>query len=168
LDAITATTSELKLTATPTELDLKLDLATLGSDVVYNLTARRVEDEIFLDGELVFSIGFTCARCLEEFVEPYRLPLNLVIQLVARESEVGNEVGDNDQFVVFPEAKKAYSLDQHVRDLIALEAPMKPLCKTDCRGLCPRCGTNQNESTCSCKVDSADPRWDALRKLCKN
>ena len=84
LDTITATTSELTLKATPEELDLKLDLATLASDVVYNLTARRVEEEVFLDGSWTFSMNFTCARCVEEFTEPYRLPFNLVIQLVAR------------------------------------------------------------------------------------
>ena len=128
LDTITAATSELTLKATPEELDLKLDLATLGSDVVYNLTARRIEEEVFLDGTLTFTMNLTCARCVEEFATPLRLPMRLVIQLVADESLVQEEDADSEEFVVFPEAKKAFSLDQQVRDMIALELPMKPLC----------------------------------------
>ena len=168
LDTITAATSELTLKATPEELDLKLDLATLGSDVVYNLTARRIEDEVFLDGTLTFTMNLTCARCVDEFAAPFRLPLRLVIQLVVDESLVQEEDADSEEFVLFPEAKKAFSLDQQVRDLIALELPMKPLCRIDCRGLCPQCGANLNESPCGCKSSGPDPRWDGLRKLSNN
>lgn len=168
LDTITAVTSELTLKVTPEELDLKLDLATLGSDVVYNLTARRIEEEVFLDGTLTFTMNLTCARCVEEFATPFRLPLRLVIQLVADESLVREEEADSEDFVLFPEAKRAFSLDQQVRDLITLELPMKPLCRTDCQGLCPRCGANQNESPCGCKTSETDPRWDGLRKLSNN
>jgi uncharacterized protein len=168
LDAITAATAEIKLKVSPAELDLKLDLAALDTDVVYELTTRRVEDEVFLDGILTFVMKYTCARCLEEYTVPYRLPLNLVIQLVQSDSEAEEEEPDNDQFVIFPESKRVFSLDQHLRDLIALEQPMKPLCKSDCLGLCPQCGANLNETKCNCKTESGDPRWEALRKLYEN
>jgi uncharacterized protein len=168
LDAITAVTSELTLKATPAELDLRLDLATLGTDVVYNLTARRVEDEVFLDGALSFSMNLTCARCLEEFSHSYKMPMRLVIQLVADDSIARDGEGDTEGFVIFPEAQNTYSLDQQVRDLIALEMPMKPLCRSDCRGLCPQCGANINETACDCKPAGPDPRWDGLRKLSNN
>ena len=164
LDTITAISKELSLFCTPEELDLKLDLATLPSNVDYVLTARRVEDEVFLDGTLNFVIHFTCARCLEEFDASYHLPLNLVIQLVSDEA-IKTEEEDRDQFVVFPGSKKVYNLDQHVRDLITLELPMKPLCRPECAGLCPKCGANLNESACQCNLKESDPRWEALRKL---
>ncbi len=168
LDTITAATTELTVTAPPEELDLRLDLATLGSDVVYNLTARRIEDEVFLDGTLTFTMNLTCARCVEEFRTPYQLPLHLVIQLVSDEDYARAEDADSEEFVVFPESRKTFPLDQQVRDLIALELPMKPLCRVDCRGLCPQCGANLNESVCGCRANSADPRWDGLRKLSEN
>jgi uncharacterized protein len=168
LDTITAATSELTLKATPEQLNLNLDLATLGSDVVYNLTTRRIEDEVFLDGTLTFTMNLTCARCVDEFATPFRLPLRLAIQLVVDESLVREEDANSEEFVVFPEAKKAFSLDQQVRDLIAVELPMKPLCRIDCRGLCPQCGANLNESPCGCKTGGTDPRWDGLRKLSNN
>ena len=37
-------------------------------------------------------------------------------------------------------------------------------CSEDCKGLCATCGTNLNESTCSCTTTTSDSRWDALLK----
>jgi uncharacterized protein len=44
---------------------------------------------------------------------------------------------------------------------------MKPLCREDCRGLCPRCGSDLNVSECGCVVEEVDPRWRALQLLKK-
>jgi uncharacterized protein len=51
-----------------------------------------------------------------------------------------------------------------VRDAIVLELPMAPLCRDDCRGLCPQCGADRNEADCGC-VAPADPRWANLDVL---
>jgi len=50
-------------------------------------------------------------------------------------------------------------------EALVLELPMKPVCREDCRGLCPVCGTNLNERECGCRVEEADPRLEALKKL---
>jgi uncharacterized protein len=42
---------------------------------------------------------------------------------------------------------------------------MKPLCRDDCKGLCPQCGTNLNRETCTCSPKWEDPRLAALRGL---
>ena len=46
-----------------------------------------------------------------------------------------------------------------------LALPVRPLCKPDCKGLCPDCGKNLNEGSCSCVRDEGDPRLAALRGL---
>ncbi len=56
-------------------------------------------------------------------------------------------------------------LEPMVREAIMLEVPIAPLCKEACKGLCPECGTNRNESSCECIVDLSDPRWAALDAL---
>jgi uncharacterized protein len=43
--------------------------------------------------------------------------------------------------------------------------PMQFVCRTDCRGLCPQCGQNLNETTCNCQAPSIDPRLAVLGKL---
>ena len=39
------------------------------------------------------------------------------------------------------------------------------LCKPDCLGLCPECGTNRNHNTCDCETDNIDPRLAILKNL---
>ncbi len=56
-------------------------------------------------------------------------------------------------------------LEPLVRDALLLELPPAPLCRPDCAGLCPECGIDRNEMSCSCRTDDLDPRWAALRSL---
>ena len=56
-------------------------------------------------------------------------------------------------------------LEQPLRDLIVPELPIVPLCDPECRGLCPTCGVDRNETLCECDTAPSDPRWDALRDL---
>jgi uncharacterized protein len=52
-----------------------------------------------------------------------------------------------------------------MREQFYLALPMKPLCRADCKGLCPMCGTNLNRGTCDCKREWKDPRLSALKEL---
>jgi DUF177 domain-containing protein len=52
-----------------------------------------------------------------------------------------------------------------MREQFYLSLPMKPLCRSDCRGLCVVCGTNLNREPCSCKPVWEDPRLAPLRDL---
>ena len=45
--------------------------------------------------------------------------------------------------------------------------PMQPLCKEDCKGLCPHCGTDRNINECNCEDEVYDPRFAIFRKLSK-
>ena len=56
-------------------------------------------------------------------------------------------------------------LDEVLREQFYLALPMKPLCREDCAGLCPQCGTNRNTGTCSCETEPEDPRLAPLRRL---
>ena len=51
-----------------------------------------------------------------------------------------------------------------VHDAIFLDLPLAPLCREDCRGLCPQCGIDRNESSCACRAPE-DPRWATLDGL---
>jgi uncharacterized protein len=54
-------------------------------------------------------------------------------------------------------------LAEDVRQMISISVPLKLLCKEDCKGLCPKCGTNLNLGQCACKNDDVDARWEGLR-----
>ena len=59
-------------------------------------------------------------------------------------------------------------LGELMRDEFYLALPMKPLCRPDCKGLCPMCGVNWNRETCTCKAEWTDPRLDSLKTLLKH
>lgn len=75
------------------------------------------------------------------------------------------------------EAPGVYSLDARleeidllpaVREELLLALPAYPVCRPDCRGLCPACGTDLNTSACSCRNQTSDPRWEALRRVAED
>ena len=49
-------------------------------------------------------------------------------------------------------------LEDLVHDAVLLELPIAPLCREGCRGLCPMCGINRNEKTCTNATVAMAPR----------
>jgi uncharacterized protein len=56
-------------------------------------------------------------------------------------------------------------LEDALREQVLLAVPLKAVCRPECKGLCPQCGQNLNEGSCSCHEKQEDPRWHALRDL---
>lgn len=166
LDRITIEEKESLLETTPEELELNLELAKLDSNVEFRVRHHRVESEVFLNGTVSFTLKFICARCLEDYAGEFAVPLNLVIKLVPAE-QLADADATEDEFVLHPDSESAYKLDRHLRDLVGLAVPLKPICREDCAGLCPQCGTNLNQAGCDCQPAGTDSRWDDLNKLKK-
>ncbi len=101
-----------------------------------------------------------CRRCLEPVTVPVEEELELLFAPM-------DESDDPDEETVRPLPEKAGELDlgEAIREEVVLSQSLLALCRTDCKGLCPQCGTNLNESSCQCSREEADPRWDALRAL---
>jgi uncharacterized protein len=56
-------------------------------------------------------------------------------------------------------------LEPLIREEMLLAIPINPICRPDCKGLCPVCGENLNESQCSHEDEEVDPRLSVLRTL---
>jgi len=84
----------------------------------------QVEGEVFLE----------CVRCLGEY------PLE-----IKREIRIDYPV-DNVHLLI--------DFDPEIRDQLILGYPVKPLCRQDCKGLCPGCGEDLNSGACNCKKNS--------------
>jgi uncharacterized protein len=52
-----------------------------------------------------------------------------------------------------------------VREQAYLELPMDPVCREECKGLCPHCGADRNAGDHECTETIIDPRWEALKRL---
>ena len=94
-----------------------------------------------------------CSRCLE----PLDLPLTVESQFLGSKDpdlvvRGAHSLGTQDLDVVFfPETL----LDETamVREQFQLQAPMHPLCREACAGLCPECGKNLNKGRCACRLE---------------
>lgn len=97
-----------------------------------------------------------CVRCLTKFELPVSASFT---ELFAFSAQTADESG-----LVLP-ANKILDLGPLVREYLILAIPIRPLCKPDCKGLCPVCGENQNETTCNHPPPDIDPRLDKLKSL---
>lgn len=119
--------------------------------------------DVFVHGVVGATVPQTCSRCLEPF--PARVDAPVDVRLVPRPATADNvELGADDLDVDFYE-NDLLDLDRVVETETTLALPMKPLCRDDCRGLCPVCGGNRNVVQCSCAERAPDPRLAVLRDL---
>ncbi|HET9488759.1 MAG TPA: DUF177 domain-containing protein [Methylomirabilota bacterium] len=127
------------------------------------LHVSRDGEDVVVVGDLAASVPLVCGRCLEEFRVDVRPRVDL--RYVPRPSLVDDaELGADDLDLDFYENDEL-NLASLVETETTLALPMKPLCRADCRGLCPTCGANRNAAGCACPAPSADPRLAVLKDL---
>jgi len=81
---------------------------------------------------------------------------------ITKEEEV--HLRQDDTEIGFFEGEGFFLADVLAEQVI-LSLPMKVICRSDCRGLCPHCGTNLNSEECRCETHAADPRMAPLARL---
>ena len=126
---------------------------------------HKVVQDIRLKGKLDTSLEVPCARCLESVV----YEVDRIFDLLYR--PLGTDAGQEERSITDAETEIGYYqgdgllLEDVLREQVLLAVPLKTLCREDCKGLCPHCGKNLNESQCSCAERSEDPRWAALKEI---
>jgi uncharacterized protein len=70
---------------------------------------------------------------------------------------------DPDAFVI--DEQDQLDLTEAVRQYRETALAMAPLCRPDCKGLCPNCGADLNIGPCDCGAGSIDSRWAKLAAL---
>jgi uncharacterized protein len=137
---------------------------------------RGSAETYHLRGHVRAPLVLACARCAEPFdfavdalvdlqfvpiaVERARVPASAS----ADDEDSGREINDDDPSIV-PYDEPRIDLAQVAREQCYLAVPMKPLCRPDCQGLCPLCGTNRNAAPCTCESRWEDPRLAGLKSL---
>jgi uncharacterized protein len=166
---------------------LRLDLAKLGREGTAQVDAQvPADDPLWHDTEVAFSgpvdvhlratyagtgeivvrgtvngsLLQECRRCLEPVPGTLREEVTMVF--VPATSEGAEEDGD---VRLFDDHVAELDLSEAMREEILLAIDLFVVCDPECRGLCPQCGVNRNNETCSCGTEESDPRWDALRAL---
>ena len=129
-----------------------LDLQNLIGTVRVTRTAQG----LLVQGKLRAVTPAECVRCLADFVQPLEIDFT---ELYAFSS---NSVTESGLYV--PE-NGLLDLAPLIRDEMYLAIPISPVCKSDCKGLCPICGENLNETTCHHEEEAFDLRLNNLKEL---
>jgi uncharacterized protein len=130
----------------PVALRLELQRV-LGGDVVARGSIRGV-------------VELSCRRC----TQPVHHELDEELTFLFRPGLTPVEA-EAAELYTLPERAQELDLTVPVREHAVLAVPEFVNCSETCRGFCPQCGTNLNESSCACTVEDEDPRWAALRRL---
>ena len=124
-----------------------------GVDVVVDAVLEAVSAGIVATGTVATEWQGECRRCLR----PVHGRLGADVRELFVEQPVEGES--------YPLRHAQIDLEPMAREAVVLELPAAPLCRDDCRGLCPTCGADLNEGSCECAPASRDPRWAALEAL---
>ncbi len=87
--------------------------------------------EIFVKAEIATHRLIKCSRCLQEINQEVAQDFNFCYTI----TRLGNYL----------------DMDSDIREEILLNYPMKVLCKSDFKGICPHCGINLNFKECQCQ-----------------
>ncbi len=112
----------------------------------------------------VFALAFTarlhgpCYRCLGDAV--------LEVPIKGREYQA--QAPDDEEMATPYLVANELEVSAWARDMVALALPDKILCRADCAGLCPVCGSNLNDEPHEHPEEPVDSRWEALNALREN
>lgn len=131
----------------------------LDSDVRLDGSITNLSGNLFLKGKLTFSLTLSCDRCLKEFRQDYCISVD---EVIAKD----NSGFEEDEYIPYS-GSKVFLLEGLYKVMypVILE---RHLCKSDCRGLCFKCGCDLNVSQCDCRDDEIDPRLEKLKEFFKN
>jgi len=115
------------------------------------LRLERHNRDILVRGSLQGHLQMACSRCLEDFGGPVDVAFDLLL------APGPGSAGGEDEELSAPDLDVDYysgetlDLEPLIREQIILMVPLKPLCREDCQGICPKCGAVLNLEACKCK-----------------
>ena len=114
----------------PSEMDLDRFDAHPANPIALSCFVAKADRELVVQATLRYQLEMCCSRCLETFASP-----------VVTKSTFSYKVTPTD----------VVDITDDLRQEIILSYPMIPICRSSCRGLCPRCGQNRNLGACRCE-----------------
>lgn len=126
------------------ELEFKFEEVTLLPDLQLAdfdglVRINRTPQGLLLDGDFSAKVVGQCVRCLDEYMQPLKTEFQELFAYYSRHTKESEFYVPEDGYI---------NLGPLVYDNMIIDIPIKSLCKEDCLGLCPECGTNLNHEVC--------------------
>lgn len=119
----------------------------LIGDVNTHIIFRKSRTTVNINITVIYTLKLQCSRCLDLFEKKYKETESFVFREGEEKIKKEKSLSEEDIYTYFY-ATEEIDLSPLIRDIIILSVPMKPLCKPQCKGLCPVCGTNWNVNRC--------------------
>jgi uncharacterized protein len=128
-------------------------------------TAELLEGQIRIEGNLETKIEMVCARCLEPVIEDVSRSFDLFYAPLPKDGKPGeDQLKDDDTDIGFYAGDGLFLADV-IKEQVLLALPLKVICQSDCRWLCPNCGANLNHEECRCETHATDSRLAPLARI---
>ena len=129
------------------------------SDITVQGVMVGAGEEVGVTADVTATMRSRCVRCLED----------VAISLSGNIDAVFARKPNTDDPDLYCFEASTIELTDAVRDALIMEIPMTILCREDCKGLCPVCGANRNEVSCTCQEggEVANP-FAALKAIVQN
>ena len=131
-----------------------------------SLRAFPVRDMIEVEGKVETTLRQSCGRCLEEYEEnlsaSFALTYTRHLPEVSDDSEDEVEISAEEMGLILFEGEEI-DLRDAVQEQVLMALPIRPLCRQECKGLCPQCGANLNEGDCGCGSPDLNIKFAALK-----
>jgi uncharacterized protein len=165
LSRLRSGTEHLERRYAPAELARAEDEFRIVAPVELSADVRKDAKKVRFSGRVRATLELECSRCLEPFQIPVDVAFDMLFLPASENTGDGErEVAEEDLGVSYYK-EDVIDVAEVIREQLYLALPMKPLCREDCKGLCPVCGINRNRETCSCQNEWVDPRLEPLRKM---
>jgi len=140
----------------------------LSGPIRGDVTLLRTQRGILVTAGLTQRATVSCARCLADI--EIELPIEIEEEFfptIDLKTGLHIDWSDDEDALDAPRIDEKHILDltDVVRQELLVGLPLHPLCRLDCRGICPECGADRNAEGCQCDSAPADPRWASLEAL---
>jgi len=132
-----------------------------GSDMELDLRLEAVHEGILVTGTANVHVTGECGRCLDPIA--YDLDVDVQELFYYGDADLGqvSEAEEEEQYRI---EHDSIDLEPVLRDAVVTMLPFQPVCREDCKGLCPECGMRLEEDP-GHHHEVVDPRWAALAGL---
>jgi DUF177 domain-containing protein len=125
----------------------------------------RTDGGVLVRAHLRLNENEACSRCLRPLVEPVAVEFEEEFRVTVDPRTGATVERDNDPDAFMIDEQDVIDLTEAVRQYRETALEMAPLCRPDCKGLCPNCGRDLNVGPCGCDGGPIDGRWAKLAAL---
>jgi len=129
---------------------------------------KKKDNRVVLQGTIQVALQLRCDRCASTYPYNVQSDIQLIFEVQPQDhwqlKDMDIVVADLD---IIELAQPVIDLEEIAWQQLYMALPVKQICTEYCKGICPECGTNLNDTTCSCEGVGKRNPFAVLAKLKK-